>query len=106
MIEGQRLHEILRRQARPAPEQMVQFIRGHAGGLCDRFDRRLRRQRSEMKAMCATNGIIIAQRCVLRAGLCGAMVIESKAFIMTLNRRWRWTREPPDSRQRNHVTGL
>jgi len=74
VIESQRLHERLGRQSGPAAEQVVQLVRGQAGGLRHRLDGRLRAPMLGDEGDRAPHRIIVAQRGVLEARL-GQVVV-------------------------------
>ena len=97
VIQRQRLHERLRRQSGPAPEQMMQFIRRDAGGLRHRLDGRLRAPVLRDEGYCPPHRVVVAQRGVLGSRFGEAVLIHGKVHH-AYRCRADTAPEPPDFR--------
>ena len=75
VVQRQRLHESLWREAGPAAEQMMQFVGRHAGGIGDVLNARLVLPLSMHEADGAADAVVVAQGRIPQARLDGAMII-------------------------------
>ena len=76
VVERERLHEVLRCQSRPAPEQMMQFVGRQVRGIRHGFDGRLGTPLLGDEPDRAADRIVIAQCRALLGRLCELQIGE------------------------------